>query len=268
MLLVDKDIKLFLTNGTTDGRDQTAIYNGIEECVTNIGYDLRADFFVKADDKQVSSCILEPGESAVVSSKERIVFDKQTAGTVHLKNSRIRMGLTMDAPVYQPGHETNIFFRITNISDDSIRLKNGEKYAMLSFEQLSQEPERPYDGQFQNERKYLGLSGYKSRYDDQIEELNDKAKDLKTLEKSIYGNVITLLTIFIAIFSILNVNITLATKLAEAKDFLIYNLATVGAVSFLSTLMNEIIHEGKKAHWLWLVPGICFAVLIAIVLWA
>ena len=266
MIIVDKNIRMFLVNGTTNTPDQTAIYNGNEGCITNIGYDLRAGFFVKADGEEVSSCVLAPGESAVVSSMERIVFDKQTVGTVHLKNSRIRMGLTMDAPVYQPGHETNIFFRVTNISDDSIKLKNGEKYAMLSFEQLPQEPDNPYDGQFQNERKYLGLAGYKSRYDDQIEELNEKAQDLKTLEKSIYGNVITILTIFIAIFSILNVNISLAIKAATALHYLVFNLATVGAISFLAALLNEIVFVEKKSRWIWCIPIVSFTALAGIVI--
>lgn len=268
MIIVDKNIRIFLTNGMTNAKGQTAIYNGDESCITNIGYDLRAEFFVNADGEEVTSCVLAPGESAVISSMERIAFDNQTIGTVHLKNSRIRMGLTMDAPVYQPGHETNIFFRITNISNESIKLKSGEKYAMLIFEHSDEEPDQPYNGQFQNERKYLGLSGYKSRYDDQIEELNEKKRDLKTLEKSIYGNVVTLLTIFIAIFSILNVNISLAAKATEAIHYLIFNLSTIGAISFLAALLNEVFYSGKKSHRIWWIPTVCFAVLTGIVVFS
>lgn len=264
MVLIDRDIKTFLVNSTIKNNDQTSIYNGEPSCVTNIGYDLRAKFYVKSG-KQTDSCELAPGESAFVSSVEYIKFDTVTSGILCLKNSRIRMGLTMDAPVYQPGHETFIFFRITNISSDSIRLESGEQYAMLMFNQLDKEPEHPYTGTFQYENNYSGLGSYDSQYADQIKSLDGKVEDIKSLEKSIYSNVVTILTIFIAIFSILNVNISLAINTASAKDFLVYNLANLGAISFLTTLMDEIVHKNKKTHWMWLIPALCFVVLLLVV---
>ncbi len=266
MIIVDKYIRMFLINGQTNVHDQTAIYNGIEECVTNIGYDLRADFFVKPGGKQVETCELAPGESAFVSSQERVKFDNMTAGIVRLKNSRIRMGLTMDAPAYQPGHETNIFFRVTNLSNASIELKRGEKYAMLMFEQLSEAPDAPYTGTYQNERDFTGLAKYDSEYADQIKSIEGKVENLKELEKSLYGNVITILTIFIAIFSILNVNISLAMQAATAMHYLVFNLATVGAISFLAALLNEIVFVEKKSRWIWCVPIVSFTVLAGIVI--
>ena len=267
MLLVDRDIQAFLQNGNIDTNDQTSICHGDEGCITNIGYDLRAKFFIKSG-KKAESCELAPGESAFVSSQEYIKFDDITSGILNLKNSRIRMGLTMDAPVYQPGHETYIFFRITNISSNSIDLKIGEKYAMLMFYQFEKGPIHTYSGTFQNENNYSGLARYDSQYADQIKSLDGKVKDIKSLEKSIYSNVITILTIFIAIFTILNVNISLSNNIATAKDFLVYNIANVGAISFLATLMDEMIHKDKKSHKLWFVPVICFLILVLIVLFA
>lgn len=130
---------------------------------------------------------------------------------------------------------------------------------MLMFEQLETAPEHPYEGAFRDEFSFQGLADYTSQYADQIKSLDGKINDLKSLEKSIYGNVITILTIFIAIFTILNVNISLAETAATAKAFLIYNLATLGAISFLAALMEELLHrEVRRNHWLWLIPGVCF----------
>lgn len=111
MLLVDQEIQIFLRNGTLPDQGQTAIYNGVPECVTNIGYDLRAKSFARAGHEE-DSCELQPGESVFVTSEEIVKFDHHTVGKLALKNSRIRMGLTMDAPVYQPGHKTVVFFSV------------------------------------------------------------------------------------------------------------------------------------------------------------
>lgn len=268
MIIVDKVIRTFLVNGQADIHDQNAIFNGDEKCITNIGYDLRAAFFIKPGEKQTEVCELAPGESAFVSSQERVKFDHMTAGIVRLKNSRIRMGLTMDAPAYQPGHETNIFFRVTNLSNSSIELRKDEQYAMLMFEQLSDAPDVPYIGAYQNEREFTGLAKYDSEYADQIKSIDGKVKNLKELEKSLYGNVITILTIFIAIFTIINVNVSLATSAATAMQYLVFNLSTVGAISFLAALLNEIVYAGKRSRWIWWIPAVCFSIMAVIVLFS
>lgn len=79
MILVDKEIKVFLANGQIGNTDnQTAIFDGSYDCVTNIGYDLRARGFIK-------------GESVFVESFETIHFDNSTCGIVNIKNSRLRL---------------------------------------------------------------------------------------------------------------------------------------------------------------------------------
>lgn len=267
MPLVDSEIKVFLTNGSIDCTDQTFIKNGNEQCITNIGYDLRAGSFAK-DGKMRDSCEVNPGESVFVESVEIIRFDKDTIGRLSLKNSRIRMGFTMDAPTYQPGHETKIYFRLTNVSNEVLMLNANEQYATLIFEQLQKSPENPYNGTFQNEFSFKGLADYKSEYADQIKSLGDKIKDLHSLERSIYGNVITILTIFVAIFTILNVNISLAGAGFSGMVFLCFNVAVLGSVSFLALLLTELIQEkGCRHRILWFIPAICLiavAVLICI----
>lgn len=272
MLIVDHDINVFVANGqlcepenNTSG--QTSIHYGDSASVTNIGYDLRTAGFAKGS-KMESSYELLPGESVFVASKEVILFDNNTVGKVYLKNSRIRMGLTLDAPIYQPGHLTAIYFRLTNVSNNSILLDITEKYALLTFEQLDSPPTNPYSGTFQKEFKFAGLADYSSAYADQIKSLDGKIQTIKDLEKSIYGNVITILTIFIAVFSIININIELAREAASIVSFCAYNLATLGAISFLAILMHELFSKSAdRKHGLWLIPILCFAVLIGFLIY-
>lgn len=266
MLLVDSEIKIFLSNGEHTETNQTSIKNGDESCITNIGYDLRADCFAK-DGKLVESCELQPGESVFTQSKEIIAFDSITIGRVILKNSRIRMGLTMDAPVYQPGHKTKIFFRLTNVSNSAIVLSSGEKYAMLAFERLDKSPDSPYTGTFEAEFSFKGLANYQSEYADQIKSIKGKIKNLRDLEKSIYGNVITILSVFVAIFTLLNINVELASHAATGIIFLIFNLAVLGAISFLAVFLAFLINkEDKPSKALWLVPTFCFLSLLAVII--
>jgi hypothetical protein len=198
-----------------------------------------------------------------VESVETVHFDNSTCGIVNIKNSRLRLGLSAEAPVYQPGHKTKIYFRITNLSDQTILLAAGEEYAYIMFEQLIRVPDKTYEGTFQNEFKYTGLANYESMYAEQQRAVKKKLTDLKELEKSIYGNVITIITVFIAVFSLLNINVNLAQNGKTAADFLMYNSSTLGAVSFLAVLLDELLHrKEKRGHWLWIIPFVCFAAVI------
>lgn len=269
MILVDKDIKQLIINGSLLNEDspqkQTAIYGGHDSCITNIGYDLRAESF-SYQGKMVEKTEVKPGESVFVKSQEIIVFDSSTIGKVILKNSRIRMGLTLDAPVYQPGHITNIYFRVTNVSSNTITLGRDEKYAMLMFEHLDNDPESPYSGAFQNEFSFTGLADYKSAYSDQIQSLDGKVKDINDIEKRIYSNVITIMTVLIAVFTLLNVNVSLASSTATSVDFIKFNLVTLGAVSFLALLLDELINrQPQKKHKLWFIPATCFLIVILLI---
>ena len=267
MFLVDKEIKVFLSNGTIpDNRTQTAIYGGSDACVTNIGYDLRASGFVSGD-TTVTSYDLTPGSSVFVESEECIYFDHFTCGIVQLKNSRIRMGLTLDAPIYQPGHNTKIYIRLTNLSEKTITLSAGEKYATMLFGQLHDRPDAPYNGVFQDESSYIGLNGYDT-YKAQMKAVDRKKLDLQSVEKNIYANVITILTVFIAIFSLINMNLSLAEDAVGGMHFLVYNFSLLGAVSFLVILLHELLQKhDKRFHLLWIIPAFCFlAVLFCTIL--
>lgn len=252
MVIVDHEIAdMVNSNGLIDSFDKT--------CLTNIGYDLRAKRFYVSSQPQ-ESVTLQPNESAFVESVEIVDMPTDMLGRVALKNSRIRLGLSIDAPVYQPGHKTRIYFRLTNVSADSIVLYSGEKYATILFDKLSAVPEHPYDGTFRDEFDYRGLGDYKDVYRRQIREIEKKTDDLKSMEHNIYGNVLVILTVFVALFSFLTTNISLAAGSATIEQYFIFNAILLGCISFLVALLGMIVKPGRKALVYWIPAVICFAV--------
>lgn len=264
MQFVDRDIRAFVEHGMQIERSRTAIVDGEMENVTCIGYDLVSECFYKNSDNEQMIFSLMPGDSVFVKSKETIEFDNRTVGVVSLKNSRIRMGLSLESPVYQPGHHTKIVIRLTNLTDKEITLMAGEKYAMLMFYQLATEPDKPYQGTFQKEQGFTGMAEYQSKYASQIKEIEDKAKCLKEIERTLYGNVITILTIFVGIFTLLNLNIDLAKEAASMKSFVLFNLAVIGCISFLGVLMDELLNRKNAHHRLWLLPVVVFGAMVCL----
>lgn len=259
MICVDKSIKQFILNEGDANCQDTRIFDGVESSVTGVGYDLRTKQFCFDANHVLTECILDPGEGVFVAAEETVQFGRNMLGRVHLKNGRLRQGLSLEAPVYQPGHKSRIFFRIRNVSANRITLKAGESYAMLVFEQLEDQPENTYGGTFTDEDIFKGLAGYSAAYGSQIEEVGGKLEKMEKIEERTYTNVSVLLTIFIGIFTLLNVNITLAQQTAGLKNFIMFNAGTLSAIGFLIAMVNEIMQKDDKRqiHWIWFVPIIC-----------
>lgn len=263
MILVDTDIKELLN------ADKNSILNHYDvNHVTNIAYDLRTDGYYKFNRKKKSnSCALDPGESVYVRSLETVHLPNNVIARIVLRNSRIRQGLQLEAPVYQPGHITRIFFRITNISNNVISFDKESEIASIMFERLEHSPEHPYCGGFQNEESFADLGDYTSSYKSQMKAIEKKVEDAKHIERNMYGNVITLMIIFIGIFSLINVNINLAVSASSnLKQLLIFNLSTVGSIAFMTGLIHSIFLK-QESGWrgvviIWSVCAIAFTIAI------
>lgn len=125
-----------------------------------ISYDLRVDKIIVdpkgVDKKELNSFILAPGGTVFVSTVENLKMPLDMIGVVVQRNSVIRSGLSIDAPIYQPGHHTKVFLRVTNISDDDINIQYHQEIASVMFSKLSEAVE-PYDGKFVDEFDYIGV---------------------------------------------------------------------------------------------------------------
>lgn len=262
MTLVDKEIRSLI--------DEGVLVNADAQNVGSISCDLSTASFAQKENDALTSFTLNPGESVFVACNEMVRLPNDLCARIVLRNSRIREGLNLTAPVYQPGHETRLFFRLTNVSEKVIQLKEGAKYASVMFEKLSEAPETPYKGTFQQELSFVNMGDYHKEYKLELSEVEEKAEDLKKMEKNIYANVITLMTVFIGLFSLINVNIEFAyADKVELARMLVYNLVTVGSIAFLVFLIRMTTAKiSKKEFWILLgftVIALCVAVVIAIV---
>lgn len=230
-----------------------------------ISYDLTAkEFCCMADGKasKAEHATLKPLESIFVSCEEIIHVPANMAGIINIRNSKLRQGLSVESPIYFPGHQTRVFFRLTNISNESIDLVAGDSYAAIFFSTVDGDVEALYHGTFADEFDFRGMAGYTDQYAEAMHAVEEKAKDLKSLEHGIYANVIVFMTIFVALFTIININVNLvrdSTGAATLYRMLVFNLGTVGSIAALIAFAQSMFRE-KKMEWkLLLVSGACFA---------
>ena len=250
MMMVDTDIRQLIDCGVLYSDELSS--DEMAGSVGAISYDLHNLNYANNESRGCASCRLLPGESVFVACKEIVNLPCDISAQIHLRNSRIRQGFTLDAPVYQPGHHTRIFFRITNVSNQAIDLPAGGEFASIHFEKLDHAPAVPYSGAFQNEMDYRDMGKYTTGYKKEMRKLNEKISAVKHLERNIYTNIITLMSIFIALFSIININIDLAfAPTIERTRMLVSNLATVGSIAFLVSLIQMCIsRKGKRRVWI------------------
>ncbi len=128
VLLSDSKIRELISNGVlTETRSEN---------LGPVSYDLTTRAFHTRERQSLEKVTLSPGDSTYVSTVEVIKLPKDIAARVLLRNSRIRQGLSLDAPLYFPGHHTRVFFRVTNMSSDQITLSTSDGIAHLFLKQL------------------------------------------------------------------------------------------------------------------------------------
>lgn len=232
-----------------------------ESKVGAISYDLTAKSFYSDVDRGENEYTLEPFCSVFVESEEEITLPNNMLGMINLRNSRLRQGLSLESPVYQPGHKTPVFFRVTNTTASRITLKKGDGLASIMISVLSSDVEIPYSGTFQNESQYKGMGDYHDVYSKSIKNFDKKFEDVKNVEKSIYSNVLAIMAIFVAAFSILNVNVTLCQSAIPIENLVIFNLCTIGAIAFLVAMIHKVSDKGVNVP-LVVISVICFVTAI------
>lgn len=165
MMLVDKELKELINSGTliVEGYDSKNL--------GSVSYDLTIDkiiSFAENDSIEHEHYELSGNEYIIIKTKEKLQIPHNLLGKIEEKNSVMRMGLIVNGPCYQPGHETYAFLRVLNISKHNICLESGFKIAQIMFEELKTIPEITYDqkkdASFNNELKYRGFGNYEQDY--------------------------------------------------------------------------------------------------------
>ena len=249
MVLVDKDIMSRMTE------NEPLISNFNEDNLGAISYDLTLECILVGND-EFSSYELAPGGFLFIKAREHLAMPLDLIGRIEEKNSRMRMGLVVTGPTYQPGHKTGIFLRIHNISNNIITLRKGTSIAQIVFEKLNDIPDTPYhqnsQASYNNEFVYSEYGNYETEYKKDIKEMERIKENLEEKETQIYGNILTFVGILMGIFSIVTLNLeAFASADLSSRFILIMNLSITLAIELLMSIIiifiNKKVSAGKIA---------------------
>lgn len=264
-----------------------------EECVEAISYRVTINAIVLENGEQ-SSYELQPLDTVYVKTNEVIELPNDMAARVVERNTIMRKGLVVSGPHYQPGHKTNMFLRVENLSNRPYILEKGtnedEAIAQIEFEKLEGDVDKPYGGRYQEEGEFKGeyslgitdsieaLVVSKEKLEDDYNSLKDEHKILQdnyeklkesydNIGNKIYAELLTLMGIFVAIFSLIVVNTSGLGKLVNNNiwNILIINaslgLALTGVIGLIIPVTGRIKKESVIAV---VVSGLFFAGLLFI----
>ena len=98
------------------------------------------------------SVLLEPGQFALVHTKERVYIGPTLVGRVEGKSSLGRLGLFVHitAGYIDPGFDGNITLELFNASPYGLELVPGMPIAQISFHELKNPAQKLYSGKYQH----------------------------------------------------------------------------------------------------------------------
>lgn len=244
MILTDKEIK----ERSNDIFKKNYNLNDVQP----ISYDVHIDEIID-EKKNVLSYDLEPHEIIMVRCKEEIIVPNDLAIRIENKNSLIRLGLSVTSPIYNPGHETPIYIRVENVSGNIITIEKDMTIAQMIFEQLSSIPTVTYNikenASFNNENKYRGLGKYNDILSKKTQKMEKVKEDLENREASIYANILTMMGIFVSIFSLITVNFASINEKNFNKDFILTMNLSLGIVITLFMGLILLFLNRSKSKW-------------------
>jgi dCTP deaminase len=128
-------------------------------CLQGASYDLRVggQAFISGDEAIVDIStkglvIIDPGEFAVLSTREKVHCGPQIAGQIGLGSTFARQGLTLlSGPQIDPGFDGVLVVRVTNLSPNRVTLMYETPFLTAQFFKLNRPVERPYRGKRQGQ---------------------------------------------------------------------------------------------------------------------
>lgn len=129
--------------------------NGVEPA----SYDIRVGnwAFVSSSKEKINLSqkgvvVIEPGEFAVLESRERVGLDKQTAGQLGLSSEFARRGLLMlSGPQIDPGFRGILVVRLINLAPRPVALVHEAPFLTVQFFRLNHPVSKPYAGRHQDQ---------------------------------------------------------------------------------------------------------------------
>lgn len=246
MVLIDREIREL---------GESIIENFDEKKVGPISYDVSIDEII-TNNKNIETYLLKPGEAVFIKTIERIKVPEDLMIRIGQKNSKMRMMLIVDGPSYFPGHETYMFLRVINISQNAIELDKGDEIAQLFFERISGIPDVPYNktpnASFNEEDKYRGYGNYQEEYEKKIKKVNEVREKLEDTVTNIYTNIMTIMGVFVAIFSLIMVNFTNLNSNAamQPESLITINISLGIIISLFLGLILIFLNKAKNKVFL------------------
>lgn len=101
----------------------------------------------KVDVSRRGVLVVEPGEFAVLETRERVKFSPQAAAQLGLRSEYARRGLLMlSGPQVDPGFEGVLVVRVVNLAPNAVALPYKAPFLTAQFFRLSGPVENPYAG--------------------------------------------------------------------------------------------------------------------------
>ena len=248
MILTDNDIKSRCVSPGDDINFHPLITNFSDDNLGAISYDLSIESVLLDVGNEKTGYELAPGGYIYVKMQEMLNMPQDIIGRIEEKNSRMRMGLVVSGPTYQPGHKTAVFLRVHNISSDIIQLRKGMKIAQIVFEEINPSLGKSYadrtNAAFQDEFDYTGYSNYENEYKKEIQKVSDIKESLEDKKMQIYGNILTFMGILMGIFSLITLNLEAFSKTKITIPYIIsMNLTIVFAIELLMSIILIFINK-------------------------
>lgn len=96
--------------------------------------------------------IIEPGEFAVLESRERVELDRSTAAQLGLRSEYARQGLLMlSGPQIDPGFKGILVVRVVNLAPKRVALPHEAPFLTVQFFRLSTPSSKAYSGPQQHQ---------------------------------------------------------------------------------------------------------------------
>lgn len=260
MVLVDKEIK---------ARSSEIFKNNYHECyVQPISYDIHIDEII-SEKGNVTAFNLQPHEVVMVRCQEEVHVPQDLIIRIENKNSMIRLGLTVTAPIYNPGHTTPIYLRVENVSGNEITIDKEMAIAQMVFEKLPVIPDLTYNqkanASFNNEDQYRGLGKYSEVLEKKRHKIEKERENLENKESSIYANILTMMGIFVSIFSLITVNFSSINQSNFNKDFILtMNLSLGIVITLFMGLILFFLNKPKNKNVFYIFIGILIFLIVVL----
>jgi len=109
-------------------------------CLSGAGYDLRLS----------QEVLMQPGESKLVATLERIEVSEDLIGTLHIRSTLARSGMIASLALVDPGFRGQLTILLFNGGRGSFSLARHEKFVQVVFHRLGLRTSRPYAGKYQD----------------------------------------------------------------------------------------------------------------------